>query len=213
MCYKSRGPTVISYWSKNESCVLYRSYPGQLRSFKRPGYLAVRPQKIRFFLATNLGWRSANAISYDLFKRTQEKYCLRCIIMLRNIVSRSCFCGNKIIRTFLSGILRTLYLSITFCETLSLLQNRELKQQRRRRQREAKTQRLRLPSHHSRATFSGAQHGCWCSVSYPGMFRRIFHALSSGLEKNVRLPKLKEGDWLKFGVNDFDLVRKYMRVE
>ena len=60
MCYKSRGPTVISYWSKNESCVLYRSYPGQLRSFKRPGYLEVRREKSRFFLATNLGWRSAN---------------------------------------------------------------------------------------------------------------------------------------------------------
>ena len=116
MCYKSRGPTVISYWSKNESCVLYRSYPGQLRSFKRPGYLAVLPQKFDFFLATNLGWRSANAISYDLFKRTQEKYCLRCIFMLRNIVSRSCFCGNKIIRTFLFWIVRTFYLSIIFCE-------------------------------------------------------------------------------------------------
>ena len=62
MCYKSRGSTVISYWSKNESCVLYRSYPGQLRSFKRPGYLEVRLEKSRFFLATNLGWRSANAI-------------------------------------------------------------------------------------------------------------------------------------------------------
>ena len=62
VCYKARGPTVISYWSKNESCVLYRSYPGQLRSFKRPGYLEVRPEKSRFFLATNLGWRSANAI-------------------------------------------------------------------------------------------------------------------------------------------------------
>ena len=61
MCYKSRGPTVISYWSKNESCVLYRWYPGQLRSFKRPGYLEVRREKSRFFLATNLGWRSANA--------------------------------------------------------------------------------------------------------------------------------------------------------
>ena len=96
--------------------------------------------KIRFFLATNLGWRSANAISYDLFKRTQEKYCLRCVFMLRNIVSRSCFCGNKIIRTFLFWIVRTFYLSITFCETLSLLQNKDLKQQRRRRQREAKTQ-------------------------------------------------------------------------
>ena len=56
VCYKSRGPTVISYWSKNESCVLYRSYPGQLvRSFKRPGYLEVRREKSRFFLATNLG--------------------------------------------------------------------------------------------------------------------------------------------------------------
>ena len=62
MCYKARGPTVISYWSKNESCVLYRSYPGQIRSFKRPGYFEVRPEKSRFFLATNLGWRSANAI-------------------------------------------------------------------------------------------------------------------------------------------------------
>ena len=38
-------------------------YPGQLRSFKRPGYLEVRRKKSRFFLATNLGWRSANAIS------------------------------------------------------------------------------------------------------------------------------------------------------
>ena len=37
--------------------------PGQLRSFKRPGYLEVRPEKSRFFLATNLGWRSANATS------------------------------------------------------------------------------------------------------------------------------------------------------
>ena len=32
MCYKSRGPTVISHWSQNESCALCRSYPGQLRS-------------------------------------------------------------------------------------------------------------------------------------------------------------------------------------
>ena len=62
MSYKSRGPAVISYWSKNESCVLYRSYPGQLRSFKRPGYLEVRGEKSRFFLASNLGWRSAKAI-------------------------------------------------------------------------------------------------------------------------------------------------------
>ena len=31
-CYKSRGPTVISHWSKIDSCVLYRSYPRQLRS-------------------------------------------------------------------------------------------------------------------------------------------------------------------------------------
>ena len=60
--YKSRGPAVISYWSKNESCALYRSYPGQLRSFKRTGYLEVRGEKSRFILATNLGWRSAKAI-------------------------------------------------------------------------------------------------------------------------------------------------------
>ena len=71
VCYKSCGPTVISYWSKNESCVLYRSYPGQLRSFKRPGYLEVRREKSRFFLATNLGWRSANATSprFNLIRR------------------------------------------------------------------------------------------------------------------------------------------------
>ena len=31
-------------------------------SFKRPGYLEVRREKCRFFLDTNLGWRSANAI-------------------------------------------------------------------------------------------------------------------------------------------------------
>ena len=54
VCYRSRGPTVISYWMKNESCVLYRSYLGKLRSFKRPGYLEVRREKSRFFLATNL---------------------------------------------------------------------------------------------------------------------------------------------------------------
>ena len=34
VCYESRGPTVISYLSKNESCVLYLSYPGQPRSFQ-----------------------------------------------------------------------------------------------------------------------------------------------------------------------------------
>ena len=39
-----------------------KSNAGQLRSFKRPGYLEVRRKKCRFFLATNLGWRSANAI-------------------------------------------------------------------------------------------------------------------------------------------------------
>ena len=61
MCYKSRGPTVISYWSKSESCsVLNLLYPGKLRSFKRPGYLEVRPEKSRFFLATNLGWPERN---------------------------------------------------------------------------------------------------------------------------------------------------------
>ena len=59
---KSRGPTVISYWPKNRSCVLYRSYPGRLRSFKRPAYLEVLREKLDFFLGTNLGWRSANAI-------------------------------------------------------------------------------------------------------------------------------------------------------
>ena len=31
-------------------------------SFKRPGYVEARPEKSRFFLATNLGWRSTNAI-------------------------------------------------------------------------------------------------------------------------------------------------------
>ena len=41
---------------------MYRSYPGQLSSFKRPGYLEVHREKFRFFLATNLGWRSANAV-------------------------------------------------------------------------------------------------------------------------------------------------------
>ena len=41
---------------------MYRSYPGQLSSFKRPGYLEVHREKCRFFLATNLGWRSANAV-------------------------------------------------------------------------------------------------------------------------------------------------------
>ena len=51
---------------KIESCVWYRSYPGQLRSLKRPGYLEVRREKSRFFLATNLGWRSANAITTNI---------------------------------------------------------------------------------------------------------------------------------------------------
>ena len=36
--------------------------PRTAKFFQDPGYLEVHREKFRFFLATNLGWRSANAV-------------------------------------------------------------------------------------------------------------------------------------------------------
>ena len=107
MCYKSRGPTVISYWSKNESCVLYRSYQGQLRSFKRPGYLEVRREKSRFFLATNLGWRSANAIR----KYISFTHCK--ILIHAFITSKLDYCNS-----LLSGLRQDHLTNFSLCKLL-----------------------------------------------------------------------------------------------
>ena len=49
VCYRSRGPTVISYWMKNESCVLYRSYPGQLVLSRGQAIWKSVPKSLDFF--------------------------------------------------------------------------------------------------------------------------------------------------------------------
>ena len=49
VCYKSRGPTVISHWLKNESCALYRSYPGQLRSSRGQAICKSVAKNLDFF--------------------------------------------------------------------------------------------------------------------------------------------------------------------
>ena len=86
MCYKSRGPTVISHWSQNESCALCRSYPGQLRSS--------RGQAI---------WKSV-AKNLDFFSLLIEDGVLRTQLGLQVLTSELKTCGQPAYICYLFNI-------------------------------------------------------------------------------------------------------------